>query len=114
MSETLVTLGLLNGQAKTGRLGPFSPSAPDVVFELEAAAGRRPREIVAAEQIAYIAQHRTPDTVKRAVVTIPVSLDRDGLPIGIQIVGPLWSDARLLAIAKSISRFTGKRRTASA
>jgi amidase len=37
------------------------------------------------------------------VVTIPVALDRDDLPIGIQIVGPLWSDARLLAIAKTIS-----------
>ena len=37
------------------------------------------------------------------VVTIPVALDRDGLPIGIQIVGPLWSDSRLLAIAKAIS-----------
>lgn len=36
------------------------------------------------------------------VVTIPISLDRDGLPIGIQIVGPLWSDARLMAIAKAI------------
>jgi amidase len=37
------------------------------------------------------------------VVTIPVALDRDGLPIGIQIVGPLWSDARLLSVAKAIS-----------
>ena len=37
------------------------------------------------------------------VVTIPIAVDRDGLPIGIQIVGPLWSDARLLAIAKAIS-----------
>jgi amidase len=36
------------------------------------------------------------------VVTIPVGFD-GGLPIGIQIVGPLWSDARLLAIAKVIS-----------
>jgi len=37
------------------------------------------------------------------VVTIPVGLDRDGLPIGIQIVGPLWSDARLLAIARELT-----------
>lgn len=40
------------------------------------------------------------------VVTIPVGLDRDGLPIGIQIVGPLWSDVRLLAIAKAITVIT--------
>lgn len=37
------------------------------------------------------------------VVTIPVALATDGLPIGIQIVGPHWSDARLLAIAKAIA-----------
>jgi amidase len=38
------------------------------------------------------------------VVTIPIGLDPDGLPIGVQIVGPLWSDALLLRIAKSLSR----------
>jgi amidase len=38
------------------------------------------------------------------VVTIPIGLDQDGLPIGVQIVGPLWSDALLLGIAKSLSR----------
>lgn len=37
------------------------------------------------------------------VVTIPAGLDDDGLPVGIQIVGQSWSDARLLAIAKAIS-----------
>lgn len=36
------------------------------------------------------------------VVTIPVGLDREGLPIGIQIVGPLWSDTMLLRIATSL------------
>jgi amidase len=40
------------------------------------------------------------------VVTIPVGLDQDGLPIGVQIVGRLWSDERLLGIAKSVSRIS--------
>ncbi|HEX5166696.1 MAG TPA: amidase family protein, partial [Thermomicrobiales bacterium] len=41
------------------------------------------------------------------VVTIPAGLDDAGLPIGIQVVGPLWSDARLLATAKTISAIIG-------
>ncbi|HYI15545.1 MAG TPA: amidase, partial [Thermomicrobiales bacterium] len=52
----------------------------------------------------YVADYCRPfNLTGQPVVTIPVALDGDGLPIGIQIVGPLWSDARLLAIAKAIS-----------
>ncbi|HEY6559233.1 MAG TPA: ATPase, T2SS/T4P/T4SS family [Polyangiaceae bacterium] len=62
MGDLLVTLGLLNGQSKTGRLSAFSPSAPDVLFETDAAPGKRAaREIIAAESIAYVGQHRPPD-----------------------------------------------------
>ncbi|HMJ16690.1 MAG TPA: GspE/PulE family protein [Polyangiaceae bacterium] len=62
MSDALVTLGLINGQARTGRLGAFSPSAPDVVIEVEPVGGRRlPREIIPAERIAYVAHHRMAD-----------------------------------------------------
>jgi len=34
----------------------------------------------------------------------PAGLDRAGLPIGIQIVGPLWSELRLLDIARTLER----------
>jgi len=34
----------------------------------------------------------------------PAGLDRAGLPIGIQIVGPLWSELRLLDIARAFER----------
>ena len=37
------------------------------------------------------------------VVTIPIGRDTDGLPIGIQIVGARWSEARILGIAKAIA-----------
>lgn len=36
------------------------------------------------------------------VVTIPIGFDSNGLPIGAQIVGARWSDARLLAIARAV------------
>ncbi len=40
-------------------------------------------------------------------VVLPYKLDRDGLPIGVQLVGKRWDEARLLAIAKAISEVTG-------
>lgn len=36
------------------------------------------------------------------VVTIPIGLDSDGLPIGVQIAGSLWSESRLLGIARAL------------
>jgi amidase len=40
-------------------------------------------------------------------VVLPYKLDRDGLPIGIQMVGKRWDEARLLAMAKVVSEMTG-------
>ncbi len=41
-------------------------------------------------------------------VVLPYKLDRDGLPIGVQIVGKRWDESRLLAMAKALSAVTGK------
>jgi amidase len=38
------------------------------------------------------------------VVTVPIGLTKDGLPIGIQIVGKRWTDMSLLAIAQQVSQ----------
>jgi amidase len=48
----------------------------------------------------------SPATGHPAIV-IPVTLDRAGLPIGVQIIGRRWADERLLAIADVISSVTG-------
>ena len=40
-------------------------------------------------------------------VVLPYKLDRDGLPIGLQLVGKRWDDLRLLAIANALSPVTG-------
>jgi amidase len=40
-------------------------------------------------------------------VALPYTLDRDGLPVGVQLVGKRWDESRLLAIAKAISEVTG-------
>jgi amidase len=41
-------------------------------------------------------------------VVLPYKLDRDGLPIGVQLVGKRWNESRLLAIAKAFSSVTGE------
>ncbi|MGX5848571.1 amidase [Mesorhizobium sp. PL10] len=40
-------------------------------------------------------------------LTIPCGPDRDGLPIGLQLVGKRWSEAEMLGVAKAIEPFTG-------
>ncbi len=40
-------------------------------------------------------------------IVLPYKLDRDGLPIGIQMVGKRWDESRLLAMAKALSEVTG-------
>ncbi|MCI0395722.1 MAG: amidase [Chloroflexi bacterium] len=40
-------------------------------------------------------------------VVLPYRLDRDGLPLGVQLVGKRWAESRLLAIAKALSAVTG-------
>jgi amidase len=37
-------------------------------------------------------------------LVVPAGVDDQGLPIGLQIVGPLWSELRLLAIARELER----------
>lgn len=41
-------------------------------------------------------------------VVLPYKLDRDGLPIGVQLVGKRWNESRLLGIAKALTRVTGE------
>jgi amidase len=38
---------------------------------------------------------------------LPYKLDREGLPIGVQLVGQRWGEARLLAIAQAVSQVAG-------
>jgi amidase len=41
-------------------------------------------------------------------IVLPYKLDRDGLPIGVQLVGKRWDESRLLAMAKALSAVTGE------
>jgi amidase len=41
-------------------------------------------------------------------VVLPYTLDRDGLPIGLQLVGRRWNESQLLGVAKAVSAITGQ------
>jgi amidase len=41
------------------------------------------------------------------MVVIPGGIDRNGIPFGLQVMGPRWADERLLAIAEAIAEVTG-------
>ena len=41
-------------------------------------------------------------------VVLPYTLDRDGLPIGLQLVGKRWGESHLLGIAKTMCAITGQ------
>jgi amidase len=40
-------------------------------------------------------------------LVLPYKLDRNGLPLGIQLVGKRWGESRLLAIAEALTEVTG-------
>jgi amidase len=44
---------------------------------------------------------------RHPVLIIPVGQTKNGLPIGIQIVGKRWRDLELLAIAEKIAQVIG-------
>jgi amidase len=41
-------------------------------------------------------------------LVMPCTQDRDGLPIGVQLVGKRWSEGKLMAIAKALTAVTGE------
>ena len=41
------------------------------------------------------------------VVTLPTGLNRAGLPVGVQVIGPFLSDRRLLRIAELLESASG-------
>ena len=44
-------------------------------------------------------------------VTIPVGATPEGLPIGVQVIGPKWSDHKLLGMSEEIASVLGARFT---
>ncbi|GBG81194.1 hypothetical protein CBR_g31867 [Chara braunii] len=54
---------------------------------------------VTAKLMSYIV---APNFIGLPAITVPVGHDRDGLPIGIQIIGRPWAEATLLQVAAAL------------
>ncbi len=61
---TNVTVGLLNGQLRGGRLLAFDPSVADLNLAAEIERGKAVRFLIPAETVAYVAFHRSPSDTK--------------------------------------------------
>ena len=48
---------------------------------------------------ALVRLNRPANLTGHPAISIPCGFTRSGLPIGLQLIGPNWSEARLLAIA---------------
>lgn len=46
-------------------------------------------------------------------ITLPVAMSEEGLPLGLQLVGPRFGDASVLAIAQVLERCAARGETAS-
>jgi aspartyl-tRNA(Asn)/glutamyl-tRNA(Gln) amidotransferase subunit A len=55
---------------------------------------------------ALIRMNRPANFTGHPAISIPCGFTRDGLPVGMQLIGPRWSEARLLAIAAAYETAT--------
>ncbi len=55
---------------------------------------------------ALVRMNRPANFTRHPAISIPCGFTRDGLPVGMQLIGPHWSEARLLAIAAAYESAT--------
>jgi aspartyl-tRNA(Asn)/glutamyl-tRNA(Gln) amidotransferase subunit A len=69
-----------------------------------------------AVRSALVGAGRPANVTGHPAISIPCGLTRSGLPVGLQLIGPRWGEARLLAIARAYEEATDwhKKRPAAA
>lgn len=71
--------------------------------------GRNEIEIAGLKETvrsALVRLNRPANFTRHPAISIPCGFTREGLPVGLQLIGPRWSEARLLAIALSYEQAT--------
>jgi Asp-tRNA(Asn)/Glu-tRNA(Gln) amidotransferase A subunit family amidase len=87
----------------------LTPTMPMVAFS----AGMRDPQILMGQELeypeaSYCALCLPPNLTKQPALTMPCGLDsRDGLPVGLQVIGPWAHDEAVLAAGRDIERLLG-------
>ena len=76
-------------------LAPTLPIAAPLIGEKEVMIGDEKETV----RSALVRLNRPANLTGHPAISIPCGFTRSGLPIGLQLIGPNWSEARLLAIA---------------
>jgi aspartyl-tRNA(Asn)/glutamyl-tRNA(Gln) amidotransferase subunit A len=74
---------------------PTLPIAAPRIGEKEVVIGGEKETV----RSALVRLNRPANLTGHPAISIPCGFTRNGLPIGLQLIGPYWSEARLLSIA---------------
>jgi aspartyl-tRNA(Asn)/glutamyl-tRNA(Gln) amidotransferase subunit A len=82
---------------------PTTPVPPHRIPQ----ADREERETIANKQLSQLTRNTLPfDVYGLPTITVPCGFTRDGMPIGLQISGPPWGEARVLRLAQTYEQAT--------
>lgn len=83
-------------------LAPSSPIAAPALGQNEVEIAGKPQPI----RSLLVGVNRPANVSGNPALSIPCGFTRDGLPVGLQLIGPRWGEASLLAIARSYEEAT--------
>lgn len=83
-------------------LGPTAPIAAPAIGADEIVIGGESETV----RSALVRMNRPANFTGHPAISIPCGFTRNGLPVGMQLIGPHWSEARLLAIAAAYESAT--------
>ncbi len=83
-------------------LAPASPIPAPRLGEIEVMVGGEKETV----RSALVRVNRPANFTGHPAISIPCGFTRDGLPAGLQLIGPRWSESRLLAIALAYEEAT--------
>ncbi len=83
-------------------LAPASPIAAPRIGQTEVSINGEKETV----RSALVRVNRPANFTGHPAISIPCGFTRDGLPVGLQLIGPRWSEAKLLAIALAYEEAT--------
>jgi aspartyl-tRNA(Asn)/glutamyl-tRNA(Gln) amidotransferase subunit A len=83
-------------------IAPTTPAAAPRIGQREIDIGGTPETV----RSALVRMNRPANFTGHPAISIPCGFTREGLPVGMQLIGPCWSEPRLLSIAAAYENAT--------